>query len=221
MIRQSFGHAAVLAAALAMFGSEAGAAIVNVTVNGVVDFNVIQGNQAGIPSGSPVQMSFNVDSNVYTNSGSFPTRGYNVILNSFSMTVGGAPINIVDPQPPVYFVLRDNDPAVDGFFLSSNSVDFPFPAQVTIPGLAPVHDLDFLATYGSNTVLSSLNILDAVGTYDLTGISSYGWTVGRFGNAGAEYAYQSMTISVVPAPGVLALGLLAGVISPARRRRRV
>jgi hypothetical protein len=209
----------VFFAALGHFNAPADAALVNITVDGTVAFNVIQGNQTNVPDGAPVQMSFNVDSDVFLNSGSFPTRGYNIILNSFSMTVGGQPITIVDPQSTKYFVLRNNDPAVDGFFLSAGT-DFPSPVNVNIPGLAPEHDLDFIATYGSTTVLSSLNILDAVGTYDLTGISVFGWTVGRFGNAGAEYNYESMTISVVPAPGGLMMCLLAGVIVPSQRRRR-
>lgn len=180
------------------------------------------GNQATVPDGAPVVMSFNVDSDVYVNSGSYPTRGYNIDLNSFTFSVGGQPINIMNPQPngqSAYFVLRDNDPAVDGFFISPGP-DLQFPVGVTIPGLNPTHDLDFKATYGNTTTLSSLDILDAVGTYDFSGISSYIWTVGRFDNAGAEYMYQSMTISTVPGPGgLVAMAPLAGFAALRRRRR--
>lgn len=199
-------------------GASAEAALVNITINGSVGFNVIQGNQANVPDGAPVIMSFNVDSNVFLNSGSFPTRGYDIILSSFSLSVGGQPINIVDPQSTKYFVLRDNDPAVDGFFISAGT-DLPSPASVNIPGVAQTHDLDFSVGYDNGAVISSLNILDAVGTYGLTGIGSFGWTVGLFGNAGAEYNYESMTISVVPAPGALMMGVLTAIIAPARRRR--
>ena len=213
---------ATIVIALSVIGTAARADIVNVAINGTVEFNVIQGNQANVPDGAPVLMSFDVDSNVFLDSGSFPTRGYDIILSSFSMTVGGQPIPIVNPQPggqTAYFVLRNNDPVVDGFFMSTD-VDLPFPVAVNIPGLAPVHDLDFSATYSSSSTLSSLDILDAVGTYDLNGISSFGWTIGLFGNPGAIYNYDSMTISVVPAPGALvALTLFAGFVRPARRRR--
>ncbi len=210
----------IAVAALAAFAAGATAGtLVQVDVHGVVDFNVIQGNQAGIPSGAPVHMGFQVDSSNFVNSPNFPTRGYEVILTSFTMTVGGQPVTIDNPQPfgPAYFVLRDNDPAVDGFFLSRN-IDVPQPVGVHIPGLTQAHDLDFLATYTSNTVLSSLDIVDAVGSYNLSGISSYLWTIGRFGNAGAEYAYQSLTISIVPAPASAGLLGMAGLVGLRRRR---
>ena len=211
----------VPAIVLGLITAPAHAALVNITINGTVEFSVIQGNQASVPDGAPVAMSFNVDSDVFQNSASFPTRGYNIILNSFSLSVGGQPINIANPQPggqTAYFVLRNNDPVVDGFFISTN-VNLPFPVAVNVPGLAQTHELDFLATYSSGSTLSSLNILDAVGTYNLSGISSYDWSVGLFGNDGALYNYQSMSISVVPGPSALALTLLAGMVGPVRRRR--
>lgn len=207
----------VCAALVAGAGTTAGAAIVQIDVFGVVDFNVIQGSHAGIPSGTPVHMGFQVDSTNFVNSGSFPTRGYSVDLASFTMTVGAASVTMDNPQPgPAYFVLRDNDPAVDGFFLADNT-DLYSPLSVHIPGLAPTHELDFHATY-PGTTLSSLDILGAVGTYDLTGIQVYQWTIGRFGNPGAEYAYQRMTISVVPTPGVAGLAGIGGLCAIRRRR---
>lgn len=219
----------MLRKALCIVGIGLGAAtaahaeVVNVTVTGPVDFNVIGGSMTGVQSGAPVSMSFNLDSNVFTNSPNFPTRGYPIDLNSFNMTVDGRPVPIVNPQSsgdPVYFVLRNNDPAVDGFFMSQGNVDNPFPAtEVTIPGLAPVHELDFNVSYDNGNVLSSLNILDAVGSYDQTGLGSYNWGIGRFGNHGAEYVYTTMVISVVPEPATLALPAIA-LLALARRRRR-
>jgi len=213
-------HARIIASCAAgIIAAGAHATLVQIDVNGVVGFNVIQGNQAGIPAGSPVVMSFQVDSEVFQNSASFPTRGYNVILPSFSLLVGGAPIIIDDPQPDgttAYFVLRNNDPVVDGFFLSP-SVDIDFPVSVHVPGLVPAHELSYAVTYESGTQLSSLDITDAVGFYDLNGLSVFNWGVGRFGNFGAEYSFQSMTISIVPAPGFAGIGLLG--LMAARRRR--
>lgn len=202
--------------------SSVSAVDVNVLVRGVVDFNVIGGNQAGIPPGAPVVMSFNVDSNNFVNSPNFPTRGYPLILGSFSMTVGGQPITIDNPQPggsTAYFVLRNNDPAVDGFVLST-STDFPLPVSVHIPGLVPDHELNFLRTFNDGTALPSLNILDALGTYDQSNLSVYNWTVGRFGNSGAEYEYQSITLSIVPEPTSLAFFCcLLGLVMFTRWRR--
>jgi hypothetical protein len=203
----SFAAAALLAAPIAH------AELVNITATGSVGFNVIQGNQAGIPAGAPVTLSFNVDSDVFANSPNFPTRGYDVIPSSFSLTVGGQPINLINPQPngPARFVLRNNDPAVDGFFLTQNNVDFPFAVAVTIPGLAPNHELSFERGFNDGTPFPSLNILDCLGTYGQTNLSSFNWTVGRFGNAGAEYNYLTTTISIVPEPATIGLLGLSGL----------
>lgn len=211
-----------MAAAVAGACGFAQGELVRVTVQGPVGFNVIQGAMAGIQPGTPVTMSFNVDSNVFTNSASFPTRGYEIILSSFEMKVGSVSVPIVDPQPspPAYFVLRNNDPAVDGFFISSANVDFPFPLAVTIPGLAPQHELDFQVGYSNGNQINSLDILDAFGTYDLSAIGSFYWAIGRFGNAGAEYNYETITIGPVPEPAAGMLLGLAAVTGLSRRRQR-
>ena len=205
-----------------MSGQMSQAAVVKVTVTGPVDFCVIQGGLTNVPDGAPVSMSFNVDSNNFVNSPNFPTRGYGIDLSSFALDVGGVNVPVVVPTPsgqPAYFVLRDNDPAVDGFFISDGNVDFPFPLAVTIPGLAPVHELDFSVGYSNGNQISSLNILDAVGTYDLSSIGSYLWTIGRFGNPGAEFAYQQITISVVPEPTSAVLSISALLVGGTMMRR--
>jgi hypothetical protein len=193
------------------------AVVVHVEVTGTVGFSVIQGDMAPVPDGAPVSMSFDVDSTNFVNSPNFPTRGYPIDLSSWSMDVGGVGVPIVDPQPfgTAYFVLRDNDPAVDGFFISRN-IDIPQPITVTIPGLAPQHDLDFIRTFNDGTPLPSLDILDAVGTYGLENLSVFGWTIGRFGNPGAEYNYESITIT--PEPGSLALLACVALLAASRRR---
>ena len=119
--------------------------------------------------------TFRVDTNNFVNSPGFPTRGYAIDLSTFSMTVGGATVTITDPQPfgPAYFVLRNNDPAVDGFLISRN-IDVPQPITVNIPGLTPTHEFDFLVTYPETTI-PSLDIADAAGDYDFTGISVFNW----------------------------------------------
>lgn len=196
---------------------------VRVTVSGVVDFNVIAGGMAGIPAGAPVSMTFSVDSDSFLDSPSFPTRGYIVNLASFSMTVGGTAVSMDIPQPggaTTYFVLRNNDPAIDGFFLSPG-VDLDAPLSVHIPGLAPAHELSFSHTLANGTTLSSLNILDAAGSYNLsTNVSSYLFGIGRFGNFGAEYTPQQLTIAVLPEPNGLWLMGLGGLLLLWARARR-
>lgn len=195
--------------------------VILVVAAGDVSFNVIGGSMTGVAVGSPVTMSFTVDSNVFLNSASFPTRGYPIDLASFNMVVDGRPVPVENPQPggaTPYFVLRDNDPAVDGFFLSPG-VDLPFPTVVTIPGLTAPHDLDFSVSYDNGNVLSSLDIQNALGTYDLTGIGSFLWTIGRFGNPGAEYNFGTLTISNVPEPTSLGLVAIGGALCAWVRRR--
>lgn len=207
---------------LVMAAGSAAAQDVRVQINGVVDFNVIQGGLAGVQSGAPVTLSFSVDANDYLNSSNFPTRGYRINLASFDLNVGGVHMTLDNPQGdggPVYFVLRDNDPAVDGFFIS-RGVELPFPADLHVPGLTPTHEFEFSRSFTVGTALSSLNILDAVGNYGFENMGSYLWTIGRFGNAGIEFAYQSMTIGVVPEPASAALFALGGAALLLRARRR-
>jgi hypothetical protein len=197
----------------AMLPALAHADILRVEIKGVVDYSVIGGSMAGVASGAPAVMSFNLDSNNFADSANYPTRGYAIDLPSFSMTVGGRPVTMDIPQPggaQSYFVLRNNDPGVDGFFISPGTETYA-PLSVHIPGLNPAHELDFHVTYGNTTTLSSLNILDAVGSYGTANMSVYQWTIGRFGVPGAEYAFNSLTISAVPEPAavtLLGLGLL-------------
>lgn len=210
--------AAVLAATSWVPASAAG---VHVEIRGSVDYNVIRGDLAGIPSGAPVVLGFDLDSSDYVDSPNFPTRGYRIDLASFDMNFGGVHIGLDNPQPygDAYFVLRDNDPAVDGFFMSQGSVEWPLSLTVHVPGLAPEHEFDFSRTFDNATTLHSLNILDAVGTYGFENMSSYLWTIGRFGNPGAEVAYESISITAVPEPATLAL-IGAGLLVVMRRARR-
>ncbi|MBX3115408.1 MAG: PEP-CTERM sorting domain-containing protein [Fimbriimonadaceae bacterium] len=209
-----------LALALSAFTVQAQASLYKVTVLANVDYNVIGGSMAGVQSGAPVSMSFNVDSNTFLNSTMFPTRGYNVIENSFAMTVDGRPVSFDVPQPnPAYFVLRNNDPAIDGVFLSFGT-DIDVPLNVHIPGLTPTHELSFKHTFANGTTFSSLNIGDAVGTYNLsTNVSSYLFGIGRFGGFGAEYVPSTMTIESVPEPATMAI-LGAGALALLRRRKK-
>jgi hypothetical protein len=200
------------------------AAAVRVVVAGSVEYNYIQGDLSGVVAGDRAVMSFNLDSGNFLNSESFPTRGYRIDLSSFELSIGGVPMHLDLPQAgsgDALFVLRDNDPQVDGFFLSLGPDD-RVPLSLHVPGLDAEHELEFGRTFSVNSTLHSLNILDAVGVYGFEHMSSYQWTLGRFGNYGLEVAYETVTISAVPEPttqalfGLGALGLLAAV----RKSRR-
>ncbi len=200
--------------------SFASAVPVQVTAFGSVGFNLIQGQLAGVQSGAPVTLSFQVDSNDFIDGPNFPVRGYAIDLSTFELNVGGVTVPVIDPQPfgTPYFVLRDNDPAVDGIYLTRGGVEFPAPLAVTIPGLTPQHELSLARSFNVGTAFDSLDILDAVGSYGTEDIGSFLFTLGRFGNAGLESSVDGFTITVVPEPTSLSLLAAAVVVLACRRR---
>lgn len=210
--------------ALLAFASPTLAAIVQVDVVGSVDFNVIVSgplDRVSNPVGTPVNMSFQLDSNNFLN-GNFPTRGYPISQSSFVLNVGATTVNMANPYPAgqtPYFVLRNNDPMVDGFLLASH----PDVAQANgvwtdeTASLEPTFRSLFSATYGGST-LSSLDILGAVGTYTFAGLSVFNWGLEDASFQPIGFIFDYFTISVVPAPSAAGL-LLVGGLAAARRRR--
>ena len=116
----------------------ADAAPIPVTVTGEVEFNQITDPPLGdvVPSDA-VELTFLVDSDVFVDSASFPTRGYPIDPGSFSLVLGTVEVGLQDPFPAgqtPYFVLRDNDPAVDGFFVSTD-IDVPIGVPLDAAGI--------------------------------------------------------------------------------------
>lgn len=209
--------AAVLSSGLA--AASASADLVKVSIYGTVFSNQVTAPPlGGNGPGSAVSVTFLLDSNSFVNSPNFPVRGYVIDQASFQMTVGSGTVGLANPFPggeTPYFVVRDNDPAVDGFYMSTG-VDFPFGVPLAQQGIFGAFHNDFSVSYQGDT-LSSLDILGAVGTYSFDGLSSYFWAVtdGPFEAIGIDYDH--MVIEVVPAPG--ALLPLVTFACMARRRR--
>lgn len=211
----------MLAAALTT--ASASATIVQVDVVGSVDFGSIPFSTSwgDFGSGDPVVMSFQLDSENFLDSVIFPVRGYEVIQPSFFLSINGNSVGLAPMQPfggTPYFVLRNDDPAVDGFFLGTNIDGFPNGIATEEPGgIADNFDALFSVTY-EGTRLDSLDILDAVGTYDFTGLSVFNWGLEDGPVQPVGFIFDSWSIFVVPAPASLfamaPLGLMAG-----RRRR--
>jgi len=153
---------------------------VQVEITGEVEFNQVStGPFAAVVAGDAVSVMFALDSNDYLDSPSFPTRGYVIDVASFTATYGSVAVGLQDPFPGgtvPYFVLRDNDPAVDGFFLSTGT-DFPAALPLDVEGNLGPFGQNFSVGYDGDT-LTSLDILDAVGTYDYTGLTNFYFTVG-------------------------------------------
>ncbi len=212
---------AIAAVALGMT-AVASADIIQVDIVGQVDFGGVNiGQWADVNPGDSAVMSFQLDSNNFVDSANFPTRGYELIQNSFVLTLDGISGGLANPYPAgqtPYFILRDNDPAVDGFFLGTSPDGFPNGVSTDEPAqLADTFTALFSATYG-NDPLSSLDIVDAVGTYTFDGLTVFNWGLEDGSVQPMGFIFDSFTISVVPAPSSAAL-LAMGTLSCVRRRR--
>ena len=175
--------------------------VVQVTINGQIEFNQINSPPlSNGNSGDAATLTFLLESDNFLDSMSFPTRGYVIDEDSFSLSWGSETIAIQSPYPAgqtPYFVLRNNDPAVDGFFLSNNNVDFPIagiPLEQT--GFFEQFANRFNVTY-ENDPLDSLDILDAQGSYDFTGLSVFGWAITDGPFDAAFVIFENMTIESV------------------------
>jgi hypothetical protein len=176
------------------------AAQVQVTATGVVEYNQIGDPPLGdVLAGDPVTMTFFVDSEVFTDSGSFPVRGYHINEMSFLLDFGAIAIGLEDPFPAgmtPYFGIRNDDPAVDGFW-TSTEIDFPVGVPLDQTGLFSQFLNNYSVTYTGDT-LDSLDILDALGTYDFGGLTVFNWTVddGPFNAMGMIFE-QMVLVEVV------------------------
>lgn len=205
---------------LATAAAAAAATPVLVEINGQVWGNQINDGTLGtVNPGETATIAFLLDSDAFLNSASFPTRGYEIDLPSFNLSFsGGASIGLSPALAgPAYFVLRDNDPAVDGFFLSLGT-DLPVPLDLDQTGVFGNFGVAFSVGYTGDT-LNSLDILDAAGSYDFTGLTNFGMGVddGPFESV-LGIDFTSMTITVVPAPSGAALLGLGGLVAIRRRR---
>jgi hypothetical protein len=212
-------HITALAAAAALAGTVHAGLIVEVEVTGTVTFNGIGAPPlSGVTAGDSAVMSFTVDAGNFVDGVPGDTRGYVIDQSSFSMVFGGdVSVGLLDPFPAgqtPYFTLVDGFPVSDGFIVSTSPVS---------PGGVPLSQTPYQAAlrlgYVGST-LSSLDILDAVGVYDFTGLTvfSYNLWASFPDNIVLDIEFSQMTISLVPAPATLAL--LAPLAMIRRRRRR-
>ncbi len=168
---------------------------VRATVNGQVVFNRIQERPLGdLGSGESVVMSFVVNSGNFTEGVPGDTRGYEIDQSSFELTFDGTLIvGLQDPFPggqTPFFTLVDGFPVSDGFFVSTSPVS---------PGGVPLEQAPFNANlslgYEGDT-LASLDILDALGTYDFDGLTSFGFNLWSIApdNVAMDIDFEQMTL---------------------------
>ena len=174
---------AMLTAMLALVAGGALAETVTVEFIGTVEYSQVnQGIFAGVNSGDAVYASFTLDSDNWVASpGGYGVRGYVVDQSSFELTIGSVgPVALVNPQPNdevTYFSLRNADPVADGFFIA-NDIDWDYNLpKLNVPGgLDPWFTLHWSVGYTEET-FSSLDILDALGSYDYTGLTNFYCTI--------------------------------------------
>ncbi len=195
-----------------------------VTVSGEVEFNQVNSGFLGdVNVGDAAIMTFMLDASDFQNSANFPTRGYVINHDSFSLSFAGNAIGLQNPFPAgqtPYFVLRDNDPAVDGFYLSTDP-DFPAGVPIAQAGNFDQFRDNFSVTYSGDT-LSSLDILDALGTYDFTGLSVFNWTIddGPFQPVGILFSELTIESTAIPEPASATI-LMGIFLMPLVRRTRI
>ncbi len=172
-------HLLVLITALTLMASVSLADIVSVEFIGSVEWNQInQGIFADVNSGDPVYASFTLDSDIWEPSpNGYGVRGYPIDVTSFDLTIGSVgPVHLVNPQPngeTSYFNIRNDDPVADGLFISNQLEWDNLLPKLDVPGgLDPFFSFIWSIGYTGDT-FSSLDIMDCLGTYDFTGLTSF------------------------------------------------
>ena len=209
---------AAVAAAAAFVAAPAQADLITVSAEGQVFFNGIGDPPlSGVSAGDTAIMSFQVDSNVFLD-GASNTRGYEIIQSSFSLTFGGdISVGLLNPFPAgetPYFTLANGIPVSDRFWVSTS---------VNSPGGVPLEqtpvNFDLDIGYTGDT-LSSLDIHDAIGTYDFTGLTSFSMNLWQIFPDNVVLGMDFVQLTITPAPGTLALLAPFGLFAGRRRRRR-
>ncbi|GDY00522.1 hypothetical protein LBMAG48_29250 [Phycisphaerae bacterium] len=198
-IASRFAFAVCLIAA----GSAQAERDIRVTVTGQVESNgFASGTFAGLGAGTPVVMTIDLDSTDFLDSPHLPgrTRGYRFGPTNFSLRVGNVVTTLrSNPQPAAYFVLRNDDPRVDGFFLSQGTdIDTQIPLAMTPNnfGIAFSRTFGNVPPVGPDPTLGSLRLYDAIGTWGFENISSYNFTIELNENVTPLlFAYETITIA--------------------------
>jgi len=169
---------------------------VDVTATGTVVFNGIGDPPLGdVSGGDGVTLSFTVDSDIFTDGIPGDTRGYEIDPATFLLSFD-TPVDqgLLDPFPSgqtPYFTLVEGFPVSDGFFVSTSPVS---------PGGVPLEQTDYQLNYDLGYVgetLDSLDILDALGTYDFDGLTRFGFNIWRIApdNVVMDIDWAQMTIA--------------------------
>lgn len=190
---------ATMLALAALVTSTTHADTVTVEALGQVFFNGISTPPlGGVASGESAILSFTVDSNNFVDGVPGDTRGYVIDESSFVLSFsGGVSVGLQNPFPAgqtPYFGLIEGFPVSDGFFVSTSTVS---PGGVPL-SQTPVQ-MDLSIGYSGDT-LTSLDILDALGVYGFTGLTSFSFNLWQVfpDNVVLGMDFVQLTISAGP-----------------------
>ncbi len=216
----------LLAAALAggTLHTSANADTMRIVVTGIVENNAfgfgLLKNTVVRPN-DPVTLTIEVDSDVYLDSVQLPgkVRGYpfNVNATGFNLQIGSVNISRDFRFPNAYFCLRNNDPRVDGFFISQGT-DYPteIPCLIgettaqnnTLAGYGIAFSRTFnnappVPSTAPDPTLTSLDIRGAVGSWGFENLSVFNFTIQRGENSTPLIIiYQTITITNLTPPSL-------------------
>lgn len=201
------------------FAAAARAELVTVSVTGTVTSNQITTPPLnGVPVQNTGVMSFQVDSNVFVDGIPGDVRSYPIIQPSFSLAFqpSAVSVGLLNPFPAgqtPYFSLVDGFPVSDGFFVST-STSSPGGVPISQTPLNANLDLGYVGT-----TLSSLNILNAFGTYNFTGLTRFGFNLWQTFPDNVRLDMDFVQMTITPEPASLGIPAIAGLVALARRRR--
>jgi hypothetical protein len=190
--------------------------LVSVVAEGTVVFDAMSGAPlSAVTVGDMATMPFQVDSNVFVEGVPGDTRGYEIINPTF-MLAFDTPVSVglLSPFPAgqtPYFTLVDGFPVYDGFFVSTSPVSLGGVPLSQTPLQANL-DLGYVGT-----TLSSLNILDALGTYDFTGLTRFGLTLWQSFPDDVRMEIEFARLTITPEPTALALLAMLALLAARRR----
>ena len=169
----------LILASILLMASVATAEIVTIEFIGTVEYSQVnQGVFADVNSGDEVLATFTLDSDNWLPSpNGYGVRGYPIDQASFQLTIGSVgPVALANPQPNgevTYFNLRNADPVSDGFFIANQLEWDNLLPKLDVPGgLDPFFGFHWSVGYTEET-FSSLDIMDAIGSYDYAGLTSF------------------------------------------------
>lgn len=196
--------AAIPLALLALVGADAHADRVRVTITGTVEYAAFsRGPFTSARAGQRAVAVFEVDSNGFRDSAQYPVRGYTIDPASLTLTVGTGSTGMRIPLPSgstPLFVLRDNDPAVDGFYLTGGILEYPGSIPLN-SGSTTSMSMSFSRGFDVGTILRSRNIVDAApGLWGFEHMASYDWGVTIPGAAPMMLTYETIAIDNLTNP---------------------